>query len=62
MFKTKGRDQTELRMIEEDVLKGLGGGEAVHVGGNGGVVTLGDLLVLRQVDRVLVLDGKVDLK
>jgi hypothetical protein len=49
-------------MVEEDVLKGFGGAEAVHVGGNGCVVTLSHLLLLRQVDGVLIFDREIDLK
>jgi hypothetical protein len=49
-------------MVEEDVLKGFGGTETVHVGGNGRVVALSHLLLLRQVDGVLVFDREIDLK
>ena len=49
-------------MVEEGFLECFARAEAVHVGGDGGVVALLLPLLGRQVNGILILDGKVDLK
>ena len=53
---------TKLGMVEEGFLECFARAEAVHIGGDGGVVALLLPLLGRQVNGILILDGKVNLK